>query len=316
MKNVSLRTFLRPRYWYAWPVLLGMLALCWLPSRVLWILGTGLGSFFSWFPTPPRRFAEKNIDLCFPHLHAARRRRLVKQHFRLYGFVVLSLSVAWWAPKWRLRRFITYRDLHFFEDALASNKNVIVLAPHFIGLDMGGARLSADRPFSSMYRKSKNPLLEYLFQRRSRYGAVIVERMAGLKPLIRHIRAGLPFYYLPDQDLGERASIFVPFFGIPTATVTTLSRIAQSTNAVVVPCVTRIRNDGRGYEVRFYPPFENFPTDDVAADTRRMNHEIEHWVREMPEQYMWSYRRFKTRPNNEPSLYAKRPVTHRGAKHA
>jgi KDO2-lipid IV(A) lauroyltransferase len=303
MADISLRTFLHPRYWYAWPVLLCMLIMSWMPGRVLWILGAALGSFFSWFPSPSRRFSERNIELCFPELSAAERRCLVKQNFRLNGFAVLSLSVAWWAPKWRLRQFIAYRDPHFFEDALASNKNVIVLAPHFIGLDLAGARLSADRPFSSMYRKSKNPLLEYLFQRRSRYGAVIVERMAGLKPLIRNIRAGLPFYYLPDQDLGERASIFVPFFGIPAATVTTLSRIAQSTNAVVVPCVTRILPYGRGYEVRFYPPFENFPTNDVAADTRRMNQEIEHWVREMPEQYMWSYRRFKTRPNNEPSLY-------------
>ncbi len=315
MKNVSLRTFLRPRYWYAWPVLLCMLALCWLPSRVLWILGTGLGSFFSWFPSPPRRFAEKNIDLCFPQLDAKRRRRLVKQHFRLYGFVVLSLGIAWWAPKWRLRRFVTLRDPHFLEETIASGRNVIVFAPHFIGLDMAGLRLSADRKFVSMYRESRNPLLEYLFQRRSRFGAVVVERMAGLRSLIRHIRDGRPFYYLPDQDMGERASIFVPFFGIPAATVTALGRIAQSTKAAVVPCITRIRSDGRGYEVRLYPPFENFPTDDPQADARRMNLEIERWVREMPDQYMWSYRRFKTRPNNEPSLY-ETPFIPREAKHA
>jgi lauroyl/myristoyl acyltransferase len=87
--------------------------------------------------------------------------------------------------------------------------------------------------------------------------------------------------------------------------VTALSRIAQSTNAVVVPCVSRILPHGRGFEVRFYPPFENFPTDDPVADAKRMNEEIEKWVREMPEQYMWSYRRFKTRPNNEPTLYNK-----------
>jgi len=105
--------------------------------------------------------------------------------------------------------------------------------------------------------------------------------------------------------MGERASIFVPFFGIPAATVTTLSRIAQSTNASVVPCITRLLPHGQGLEVRFLPAFENFPSDDPEADARRMNVEIEKWVREMPEQYMWSYRRFKTRPNNEPSLYKK-----------
>ncbi len=103
--------------------------------------------------------------------------------------------------------------------------------------------------------------------------------------------------------MGERASVFVPFFGIPTATVTVLSRIAETTNAVVIPCLTRILPHGRGYEVRLHPPFENFPTDDPVADARYMNEQIEQWVREMPDQYMWSYRRFKTRPNNEPSFY-------------
>ncbi len=127
--------------------------------------------------------------------------------------------------------------------------------------------------------------------------------MASLKSIIRAIRDGRIFYYLPDQDMGQRASVFVPFFGIPTATVTILSRLAATTNAAVIPCITRIIPGEHRYETRLYPPLENFPTDDPVADARRMNREIEQWVREMPDQYMWSYRRFKTRPNNESSLY-------------
>jgi KDO2-lipid IV(A) lauroyltransferase len=305
MAAVSLKTFLHPRYWYAWPVLALMIVMSWMPRRVLWFLGSGMGAFFSWFPSPSRRFAERNIELCFPDKSPAERQRLAKQHFQLSGFAVLSLSVAWFAPRWRVERFITLRDKHYLDDAFASGKNVILLAPHFIGLDMGGLRLSAERKYVSMYRKSRDPLLEYLFQRRGRYGAVVVERMASLKPIIRYIREGRPFYYLPDQDMGERASVFVPFFGIPAATVTALSRIAETTNAAVVPCTTLILPGG-GFEVRFYPPLENFPGNDPVEDARRMNQEIEKLVREMPEQYMWSYRRFKTRPNNEPSLYHKK----------
>jgi len=305
MTHVSLKTFLHPRYWYAWPVLALMLVMSWMPSRVLWVLGSGLGSFVSWFPTSNRRFAERNIELCFPEMGPQDRNHLVKQHFRLTGFAMMSLSIAWFAPRWRVERFITMHDQHLLDEALASGKKVILLAPHFISLDMGGARLSVirDRKFVSMYRKSRDPLLEYLFQRRGRFGGVVVERMASLRLIIRAIREGRIFYYLPDQDMGERASVFVPFFGIPTATVTVLSRIAETTNAVVIPCLTRILPHGRGYEVRLHPPFENFPTDDPVADARYMNEQIEQWVREMPDQYMWSYRRFKTRPNNEPSLY-------------
>ena len=306
MTSVSLKTFLHPRYWYAWLILGFVRVASWLPRHGLWVLGNALGSLFSLFPSPARRVAERNIGLCFPGMEPRERQRLVLRHFRLSGYAVVSLAVAWWAPKWRVRTFIKFPDQNYLDDALAGGKKVILLAPHFIGLDMGGIRLSLERKAVSMYRQSRNPFLEYIFQRRSRFDGVVVERMSNLKALLRHIRQGLPFYYLPDQDMGERASVFAPFFGVPAATVTALSRIAQSTNAAVIPCITRILPAGRGYELCLYPPLKNFPSDDLLADAKRMNEEVEKWVLEMPEQYMWTCRRFKTRPNNEPSLYAKK----------
>ena len=155
MPPVSLRTFLHIRYWYAWPVMASMLVMSLLPGRILWIFGRGLGSLFYWFPSPSRRFAERNIELCFPNLDPAARRKLVRESFRLLGFAVMSLSVAWWAPKWRLKQFVTIRDAHFLEEAIASRKNVILFAPHFIGLDMVGVRVSADRKYVTMYRESR-----------------------------------------------------------------------------------------------------------------------------------------------------------------
>jgi KDO2-lipid IV(A) lauroyltransferase len=303
MADVTLRTFLHPRYWYAWPVLILMIMLSWMPARVLWVLGSGLGMIISWFPSRNRRYAEKNIELCFPDMSATDCRNLVKQHFRLTGFTVLSLSVVWFAPIRRIEQLVGLRGQEHFDRARASGRNIILLAPHFIALDIGGMRAGYDKNLVCMYRKARDPLLEYLFQRRTRTGAILVDRLAHLKSLIRYIREGRPFYYLPDQDMGEQASVFVPFFGIPAATVTALSRIAGITNAAVIPCISRILPHGEGFEVRLLPPLENFPTDDPVADAERMNKEIENWVREMPDQYMWSYRRFKTRPNNEPSLY-------------
>jgi KDO2-lipid IV(A) lauroyltransferase len=305
MSTISLKTFLQPRYWYAWPALALMQIWSWLPGRVLWVLGNTLGFFFSLFPSPARRVAARNLELCFPEMEPHDRGLLLRRHFMLSGFAVVSLSVSWWAPKWRVRRFITLRDQHFLEDVLAGGKNAILLVPHFVGLDVGAMRLSMDRNYVSMYRRSRSDFLEYLFQRRSRFGALVVERAGSLKTLIRLIRQGVPFYYLPDQDLGERSSVFVPFFGVPAATVTALSRISQSADAAVIPCLMRILPRGRGYEVRFHPPLENFPSDDPKADALRMNQLIEKWVLEMPEQYLWSSRRFKTRPNSEPSLYTK-----------
>ncbi len=306
MADVTLRTFLHPRNWYALLILACVIIISWLPQPVLWVLGNALGWFFSLFNSPARRIASRNIELCFPELGPHERRLLLGRHFRSAGVAVLNLGVAWFSPAWRIRRVVTLRDEHYLTAVLEKGKNAILLAPHFIGLDIGGIRLTLDRKMVSMYRKSRSPILEYLFRRRGRFGGIMVMHLAGLRPILRNMRDGLPFYYLPDQDIGERSSVFAPFFGIPAATVTALSRIAESTNAAVVPCATRILPYGRGCEVRFYPALENFPGADPVEDARRMNREVEQLVREMPEQYMWSYRRFKTRPDNEPSLYSKK----------
>ncbi len=306
MADVTLRTFLHPRNWYALLILACVIIISWLPQPVLWVLGNALGWFFSLFNSPARRVASRNIELCFPELSPDERRQLVRRHFRSAGVAVLNLGVAWFSPVWRIRRVVTLRDERNLTAVLENGKNAILLAPHFIGLDIGGIRLTLDRKMVSMYRKSRSPVLEYLFRRRGRFGGIMVMHLAGLRPILRNMRDGLPFYYLPDQDIGERSSVFAPFFGIPAATVTALSRIAESTNAAVVPCTTRILPYGRGCEVRFYPALDDFPGADPVEDARRMNREVEQLVREMPEQYMWSYRRFKTRPDNEPSLYSKK----------
>jgi KDO2-lipid IV(A) lauroyltransferase len=117
------------------------------------------------------------------------------------------------------------------------------------------------------------------------------------------MREGLPFYYLPDMDFGARDSVFVPFFGVPTATITGLSRIARLAGAAIVPVLTQQLPGGRGYVLRFYPAWDRFPTDDPEADARRMNAFIEERVREMPEQYHWLHKRFKTRPAGSPRVY-------------
>ena len=159
------------------------------------------------------------------------------------------------------------------------------------------------RLYISMYRASRNRLIDRMLKRRARYGAVLFERKSNLKALIRHLREGRPFYYLPDQDPGGAESVFVPFFGVPAATVTALSRIAKMTNAAVIPCYNRILPWGRGFEVRFEEPLRDFPSGDLEKDARRMNEEIEKAIRQHPEQYLWGYRRFKTRPAGSPPVY-------------
>jgi KDO2-lipid IV(A) lauroyltransferase len=184
---------------------------------------------------------------------------------------------------------------------------VILFCPHFIGLNMGGGRIAHEHPGSaSIYSRPKNPVLDRFFLRgRLRFGSpILIPRQDGMRAIVKALREGRLLYFLPDMDFGRRDAIFVPFFGVPAATVTALPRLARLGRAIVVPVVTRQLE--RGYEAVVYPPWEDYPGDDVEADVRRMNAFIEDRVREMPEQYFWAHKRFKTRPPGEASPYRRK----------
>ncbi len=304
IKPRELVTFLHPRYWAAWAGLGILRALSLLPLPVLWLLGVPLGQLAAGFPSRARHAIDTNLTLCFPDMSAAERRRLRNRQFRAVAQVLLSLGISLWASPQRLARLVRFRQREHYDRALADGKRVILLAPHFLVLEIAGLFLSHERPMISMYKSPKNELFDWVLRHsRSRFGGVMIERSAELRPLIRLLRAGRPFYYLPDQEPGDADFVFAPFFGIPAATITALSRMARLADAVVVPCFTRLLPFGAGYEVAFEPALANYPSGDNVRDATQMNAVIEHGVRERPDQYMWSYKRFKTRPDNLPSFY-------------
>ena len=184
-------------------------------------------------------------------------------------------------------------------------KPVILFAPHFLALDAGFTRLSGEFDMAAIYSNQKNSLMNALLLKgRTRFGhQQMFSRQQGVRAALGALRKGVPLYYLPDQDYGPRDAIFVPFFGVPAATITGMARLARIAGAQVVPCVSRMLPGGQGYELRCYPAWEGFPSGDDATDARRMNAFIEDRVREMPEQYNWAHKRFKTRPPGEPRFY-------------
>jgi len=292
-----------PAYWPTWLALGIMRIITFLPMPVLWVLGNLLGAIYYLVPSKIKKVASINIGLCFPELGHKGQRRLLRRHFRSLGVSIICYGLAWWSSASRLLRLVKVRDRHHYDDAVAAGKSIIMFAPHFLAMDIAGIRLSSERGMITMYRESRNKLIDRMLRKRSRFEGVLFERRSNLKALIRYIREGRPFYYLPDQDPGGAESVFVPFFGVPTATVTAFSRIAKMTNAAVIPCYNRILPWGRGFEVRFEEPFKNYPSDDPVMDARRMNEKIEKAIRLNPEQYLWGYRRFKTRPAGSPQVY-------------
>lgn len=274
-----------------------------LPLSVMAPIGQGLGMLLYWLGSERRRVARINLRLCFPEMPDSEREALVRRHFRAFGRSVVERGILWWSSKNRIQKLVSIEGK---ENWLAvKDKPVIWLAPHFVGLDMGGVRLTSEFPLVSMYSNQKNPVFnKVLYRSRTRFGTTrLASRQDGIRPIVKGLKEGLPFYYLPDMDYGRRDAVFVPFFGVQAATITGLSRLAKMTGAAVVPCVTRQLPGGKGYVMKFYPAWENFPGESVEQDTRRMNAFIEACVREMPEQYFWLHKRFKTRPEGDDRFY-------------
>lgn len=283
------------------------IALLWLhwrllPAGVLGHLGEWLGMLLYAVAGARIQVGLTNLRLSFPELDEVARRALLKAHFRALGRATLQETVSWWGSRSEVEQLTRFEGTEHLVPHLG--KPLIWLAPHFVGLNIGGVRVTAAyAPIVSLYAAIKNPHINRLMlHARTRFGeSDMYSRQDGIKPVIRAIRKGRPFYYLPDMDYGDKDAVFVPFFGTPAATITGLSRLARATGAVVVPCITRQEHDG--YVTRFYPAWEDYPSDDVVADTRRMNAFIEARIREFPAQYFWLHKRFKTRPEGEPSPY-------------
>lgn len=271
-----------------------------LPLGVLRAVGAIFGGLLFHCGRERRHVVLTNLRLCFPRLTEGERVALARAHFRAFAQSFVERGLLWWASPQRLKRLIRVEGREFLP---TDGSPVLLLAPHFVGLDAGWTRLTMDLPMASLYANQKNPDFNAaLFQGRMRFNApLLLSRQMGLRRVVRAVREGRPFYYLPDMDFGREDSIFISFFGVPTATITGVPRLATLGGARVLPCLTRMSTDG--YVVRIHPAWENFPGPDVAADARRVNAAIEEWIAAMPEQYFWVHKRFKTRPDGEPGVY-------------
>lgn len=279
-----------------------MWLLHWLPLPILGRIGAAIGSLMYVAIPKRRKIALTNLRLCMPELSEQERKRIAHQHFQDYARSILERSILWWAPIPRLKRLMHIEPA--VPQAEMESGPTILLCPHFVCLDIAGVA-SRVIPVSTIYAPQSNELFDAMLRKgRERFGPVrLITRREGIKPILRALREGLPYFMLPDMDFGEKDASFVPFFGIPAATLTALPRLAASAGAKVIPVIATFLPNYKGWRIVFYPKWENYPGDDMIEATRRMNAFIEERVRETPSQYFWTHKRFKTRPPGEPSLY-------------
>ncbi len=284
-----------------------MFLLLWLVTRLPFMLQRQAGRAIGWLAgglaRRRRHIARINIRLCFPQLGDRRQARLVTRHFRSLGQGVVETALCWWGREAGLRNHYQLIGEQHLLAARQRGRGVILLSAHFTTLELGGRLLALTQSFHVLYRRHKNPLFEAVMQRaRQRRFASAIPR-EDTRALLHCLRDNQVVWYAPDQNHGGSQSVFAPFFTIPASTLTTTARLAKLSGAAVVPFF-QIRLPGnQGYLLTLCPALEDFPGDDPVADAARINGLIEAVVREAPEQYLWVHRRFKTRPDGEPSPY-------------
>ena len=267
-------------------------------------LGGYLGTLLYFIASPRRRVAQANLGLCFPTWTPAEVEAISHAHFRAYASAFLDRFELFECDARVLRERVSLVGLECLEKL--GNARIIILAPHFLGLDAGGVRIQLERQIVSLYSDQSSPRLNaWILKGRSRFHEpILISRREGIGRLARLVKKGKTAYFLPDMDFGERDAVFAPFFGQPAATVTSVVRLAQMTGAQILPLVTRLTPTG--YEARFYEAWSHEPTESLEAGVRRMNAFIEARVLEAPAQYLWTHRRFKTRPQGHAPVYARR----------
>jgi Kdo2-lipid IVA lauroyltransferase/acyltransferase len=279
-----------------------MRVLAHLPLAWVRALGWAMGGVLYVVVAPRRKVVLTNLRLCFTHWNEAKRRQVARQIFVHFAQAWLDRGWLWHGAEATVRARLKITGE---VDVFKGDQPLVIFAPHFVGLDAGWTALTAqiDRHFATIYSHQSNVQVDgWVLQGRKRFGATsLFDRADGPKPVIKALRDGNLLYLLPDMNYGLQESVFVPFYGVPAATVTSLTRLAKLGRARVVPVITRMTREG--YEVQVLPAWADVPGRDVTEDTALMNQRLQGYIDTMPAQYFWVHKRFKDRPEGEPSVY-------------
>lgn len=273
-----------------------------MPLWLVRLLGWCLGHFLHLAARSRRKVVQTNLALCFPQWPQAQRDAVTKAHFVFFAQAWLDRGWLWHGSAAVLQRRLRVTGEAAMLEAVPG---AVIFAPHFVGLDAGWTALTQGIPrrFTTIYSHQSNAQVDdWIKAGRERFGQVrLFDRAAGPKPVVQALRDGELLYLLPDMNYGLNESIFVPFYGVPAATVTSLSRLARLGKAQVIPVVTRMT--ATGYDIHVMPAWTDVPSGDLEADTRKMNQRLEEWINDGPPQYYWVHKRFKDRPPGDAPIY-------------
>ncbi len=300
------KKFYHPRFWPTW-VGVGILRLIvLLPWRWQMAIGKLIGKLLYLAVPTRRKISCINLSIAFPELSATEIEALNRKHFISMGRGLVEAALGWWGSDKQIKKLTHVEDIDYLKAALKEGP-VILLGVHFSSLEVGGRMLAQQMPLHVVYRPHQNELIEYLIalKRDKQYGKAIPKTQ--IRDMIKSIRAGHPAWYATDQNYRDKGSILAPFFGVDAPTNPGTSRLAKMTKATIIPSITvRLLDDSeprKGYLIRASKPVKNFPSDNALEDTTRLNHILEDLIREFPDQYLWTHKRYKHYESENKDFY-------------
>ena len=266
-------------------------------------LGRFTGKMMAKFASKRRRIASKNLSLCFPDLSPEQHQSLLKENLQATGQGFIEMASCWYSDLAHQQANTQINGKEHLDNAIAKGKGVILLSFHMTSLEMGGCLLGSHYDFLAMYKPNKNPLFEKaMVDGRQRHLKGLLDR-SNVRGTIKALRNNEVVWYAADQNYGGKTTVFVPFFGVQTATITATTKLAKMTGAAVVPFTQRRLANEDSYDLTLYPAFEGFPGESEVHDAARINQFLENYLRQYPVDYMWLHQRFRNRPEGEPPIY-------------
>jgi len=264
-----------------------------LPLKLNHYLGTFIGYLLFLFNTDSKKVTLQNIAICFPELSNNEQRSLVRKSLIEMGKNLTESSLIWNQSFAENTAYI--RNTHG-ENYLDINKKTILLVPHLGCWEITGRVIANNRAITFLFKPlKKQQQNQYLYERRNKGNLTMASAdQSGVIKLQRALKQGELVGMLPDQDPGEEGGIMAPFFNNPVNTMTLLVRLAKKHNAQVVMCWANRLNKGKGFDLNFEPIDLTYDSDNLLDQVTLMNRAIEDLIRRFPDQYIWSYRRFKS----------------------
>ncbi len=297
---------LHPKYWGVW-LLHGFLWLI-VQLPLPWIIAIGhrLGWLVGKLLKKRRRIAAINIALCFPELSPQEQEQLVNDNLAEAGVSLLETGIAWFWSERRMRAHSEIQVCPQVKELQQQGKGIMLLSCHMMNLEVGARIFSTDYSGNAVFRPNKNPVMEFFQYRGRTRGQAKMLNRNNIRAAFKALQRGEITWYAPDQDLGRKRSVFVPFFHVEdAATAPGAGPMAKFGKAAVLPFYQYRKADNSGYVVVVEEPLEDFPSGDDIVDTTRVNQVLEGLIRQHPQQYLWVHRRFKTRADvNAPSRYS------------